>query len=114
MSRSDELKAEVLSWSWEGRYGEPGAVELDLQDAEVLYAVYISGCYEGDCVVVYRKDGGLFAVQSSHCSCNGLYWQPAGYEDARAVVEDLPKWGGDRKPVADALGVELTPGGDVK
>jgi hypothetical protein len=45
---------------------------------EILFASYGGGMYEGDAVVLYRKDGKLYEVQGSHCSCYGLenQWEP--------------------------------------
>lgn len=49
-----------------------------LKDAEVLFAVYDTGCYEGSAFVLFRKDGKLYEVNGSHCSCYGLedQWDP--------------------------------------
>jgi hypothetical protein len=49
-----------------------------LKDAEILLAWYGDGCYSGDSVVVFRRNGKLYEVNGSHCSCHGLegQWQP--------------------------------------
>lgn len=49
-----------------------------LDGCEVLYASYNYGCYEGDALVIYRKDDKLYEVNGGHCSCYGLegQWQP--------------------------------------
>lgn len=82
-----------------------------LEGAEVLLASYTVEDYEGHAFVLYRKDGVLFEVNGSHCSCYGLedQWAPetttiealryrvekgssfreAGLEDAMRKVLDL-------------------------
>lgn len=47
-------------------------------DDEILFASYGGGSYEGDAFVLYRKDGKLYEVSGSHCSCYGLegQWGP--------------------------------------
>jgi len=53
---------------------------LDRQptEEELLFASYGGGSYEGDAFVLFRKDGKLFEVNGSHCSCYGLegQWGP--------------------------------------
>ncbi len=50
----------------------------DLKDTEVLLAQYETGNYEGSAYVLFRRDGRLYDVEGSHCSCNGLedQWVP--------------------------------------
>ncbi len=45
---------------------------------ELLFASYGGGSYEGDAFVLFRKDGKLYEVTGSHCSCYGLegQWAP--------------------------------------
>lgn len=66
---------------WSG--SKPEAEELQAQDnfpkpEEVLLASYAYECYEGDAFVLFVKNGKLFEVNGSHCSCYGLegQWQP--------------------------------------
>lgn len=42
------------------------------QGLEVLFAAYTYQDYEGDAFVLFRKDGKLYEVNGSHCSCHGL------------------------------------------
>jgi hypothetical protein len=46
---------------------------------ELLFASYGGGSYEGDATVIFEKNGELYEVHGSHCSCNGLEgdWGPA-------------------------------------
>jgi hypothetical protein len=57
----------------------PGNVPEDFPtDDDILFAAYEGGDYEGDAIVVYLKDGVLYEVNGSHCSCYGLedQWSP--------------------------------------
>lgn len=58
----------------ENEYREKGALE----SSEVLFAFYGGGSYEGQSLVIYKKDGKYFEVNGSHCSCYGLedQWSP--------------------------------------
>lgn len=48
-----------------------------LEGVEILYASYDHIDYEGYAHVIFRKEGKLFEVNDSHCSCNGLdNWHP--------------------------------------
>lgn len=44
----------------------------DLQGVEILYAVYRIDSYEGESLILFKKDDKLFIVDASHCSCHGL------------------------------------------
>lgn len=59
-----------------------------LDGAEVLLAWYGDGSYWGDSFVLFRKDGKLFEVNGSHCSCYGLEGQ---WEPEETTVEALEK-----------------------
>jgi hypothetical protein len=45
---------------------------------EILFAVYETPDYEGYAFVLFAKDGVLYEVNGSHCSCYGLegQWEP--------------------------------------
>lgn len=49
-----------------------------LEGVEILYASYECPPYEGYAHVIFRKDGKLYEVNGSHCSCYGLedQWKP--------------------------------------
>jgi hypothetical protein len=70
----DWLSFEDMVKDFEG-YG------VDLQDAmtkdrwqglTVLFAAYTYECYEGDALVIFKKDDQLYEVNGGHCSCYGL------------------------------------------
>lgn len=52
--------------------------ESVLDGCNILLASYEYECYEGDAFVLYEKDGKLFEVNGSHCSCYELeeQWKP--------------------------------------
>lgn len=49
-----------------------------LDGCNILLASYEYECYEGDAFVLYEKEGKLFEVNGSHCSCYELegQWKP--------------------------------------
>lgn len=57
-------------------FGEAAAA--DLNESVVIAAYYDIDGYDGSAMVVYRKEGKLFEVHGSHCSCYGLedQWKP--------------------------------------
>lgn len=50
----------------------------DLRGAEILLANYNNCCWEGDAFVLFIRNGKLYEVNGSHCSCYGLegQWEP--------------------------------------
>lgn len=49
-----------------------------LKDAEALFAYYSYEDYQGSALVVFTREGKLYEVNGSHCSCRGLegQWSP--------------------------------------
>lgn len=47
-------------------------------DVTILLASYETGNWEGEAFVLFEKDGTLYEVNASHCSCYGLenQWSP--------------------------------------
>lgn len=47
-------------------------------DEKILFAWYGDGSWSGAAFVLFSKDGKLFEVNASHCSCYGLedQWDP--------------------------------------
>ena len=70
----------------------------DREGCEILAAEYEMDGYEGSASVLFRKDGKLFEVYVSHCSCYGLEgcWQPEPVVEAelreRATRQGGPYW----------------------
>jgi hypothetical protein len=56
-------------------------------DDEILFAAYAPGCYSGDSVVLFKRDGKLFMNEASHCSCYGLegQWDPSEVEPEQVL-----------------------------
>ena len=48
------------------------------EDIEIIFASYGVYSYEGDAFVLFKKNGKLYEVNGSHCSCMGLekQWEP--------------------------------------
>lgn len=61
---------------WPGYDGQKLTSELD--GATVLLASYGTPSYEGYAFVLFERDGKLYEVNGSHCSCYGLegQWEP--------------------------------------
>lgn len=51
----------------------------------ILFASYVYEDYSGDAVVLFERDGKLYEVYGSHCSCYGLEGQ---WEEGDEVVLD--------------------------
>jgi hypothetical protein len=45
-------------------------------DGAVIHAQYDLDGYEGSAYVIFLSKGMFYLVNSSHCSCNGLEWEP--------------------------------------
>ncbi len=50
----------------------------DLNDCNVIFALYECGSYDGSSMVVFEKGSKLYLVEAGHCSCYGLegQWSP--------------------------------------
>ncbi len=65
-------------------------------DEQIIFASYGVGDWDGDAYVLFQRDGELFSVQASHCSCYGLEdsWSPERttleFEEQRNEVDG---WG---------------------
>ena len=75
--KEDIAKQFAEGWSNTGLEAK-AKILAELEDATVLFAAYEGGGYEGDATVIYQKNGKLFEVYGSHCSCYGLegQWEP--------------------------------------
>lgn len=69
----------------EGMKGDFSISDTELEGAEILLASYTDENYSGDAFVLFRRDGKLYEVNGSHCSCFGLenQWEP---EETDAVA----------------------------
>lgn len=62
---------------WPG-YCEEHKLTDELNNVNVLLASYGTPSYEGYAFVLFERDGKLYEVNGSHCSCFGLegQWEP--------------------------------------
>jgi hypothetical protein len=53
-------------------------IKEELKGATLYISIYEQAYYEGYALVVWEKNGELFLVEGSHCSCYGLegQWNP--------------------------------------
>jgi hypothetical protein len=65
------------SWSNENDVAKDFA-DNSVLDFNIFIAAYYQGSYEGSAYVLAGKDGILYEVEASHCSCYGLEesWKP--------------------------------------
>lgn len=63
--------------------------DAELEGVEILYAVYQTGCYDGESLVLFKKEGKIYIVNASHCSCNGLEgcWDPVETNEKALKME---------------------------
>lgn len=89
--------------SQEDVYREFGVSEEQSKDIDILYAQYGYVSYEGYAHVIFRKDGKLFEVNGSHCSCYGLggQWEPE--ETSVIALLDRPNVANEAKEILRSL-----------
>lgn len=61
-----------LFGSVEAIIDEFGISEEALKDANILFAFYEYEEYSGSAFVLFERNGKLYEVHGSHCSCHGL------------------------------------------
>jgi hypothetical protein len=64
----------------------PSAEKPQFKGAEILLASYGHYSYKGYAFVLFRRDGKLWEINGSHCSCYGLEGQ---WEPEETTVESL-------------------------
>lgn len=81
--------------------------ESELEGCKILFAVYKTESYEGSALVIFAKDGKLFEVNGSHCSCNGLeeQWSPEETSLEALRMRDLSYYGFEKS--VESLLVDL-------
>lgn len=104
-------------------------IEEHLQGVEFLFTFYKNICYDAWAFILYKKDGVLYEVNGSHCSCHGLenQWEPEettlealehratkgslGYEGSKdaewKVVDDDPEDWKDIRESGNLFAAEL-------
>lgn len=63
------------------------------KDVNVLFASYGCANYSGDAFVLFERDGKLYEVNGSHCSCYGLEGQFEPEETNLEYLEQVLKRG---------------------
>lgn len=76
---STVTKEEVAEWFQED-------VKV-LEGAKILFAEYEQGDYDGSALVLFSRDGKLYEVYGSHCSCFGLEGQFGPEETSVEALE---------------------------
>lgn len=61
--------------SWEERKNKMSKALEKYENINILFAFYGIDDYCGEAFVLLEKNGGLFEVNASHCSCMGLEYQ---------------------------------------
>jgi hypothetical protein len=71
--------------------------DKDLQDVIIIYAAYDTPDYEGYAHIIFIKEGTVYEVNGSHCSCAGLegQWEPE--ETSVIALLTRPNVSGDAK-----------------
>lgn len=80
----------------------PEAITSD----ELVFARIDEGGYEGSAFVLYRRNGKLWEVNDSHCSCNGWEnWSPEETTvEAIEMRQPYPLQESDFKTIRERLG----------
>lgn len=77
-----------------------------LEGATILLASYTYENYSGAAFVLFEKDGTLFEVNGSHCSCYGLedQWEPEETSEEALLARDwYPDYGGALKSLLEQV-----------
>ena len=77
-------KEDIIGAYWD-KDGHNSTVAKILEDYEILGGYLDDGGYDAEIYVLMRKDGKLYAFESSHCSCNGF----ADFEPEETSLEAL-------------------------
>jgi hypothetical protein len=80
---------------------------VSLDDVHIVYAEYVTGSYEGSAWVIFSRNGKLFEVHGSHCSCNGLEGQWSEEDTSADIILERIKRNGhsefDTKSISQLL-----------
>lgn len=75
--------------------------ESAVENLNILYAYYSYECYEGSAFIIFEKDGKLYEVHGSHCSCHGLedQWEPeeTSIDALRKQFSNLSDYSSDKE-----------------
>lgn len=116
----DEYNAEKSPYAneeyWLENKNKMNQLLKEMADVNILFASYGNENYSGDAYVLFERNGELFEVSGSHCSCYGLENQ---WDEEKVMLEELENrlvngtFGEDdysgnefKKELCDFLGVE--------
>lgn len=88
-----------------GRWNKDFVVADDFPtDDQILYASYETPSYEGYSFVLFERDGVLYEVTGSHCSCMGLegQWNPEATSWAALAIRKPSEYGAPREVITEA------------
>lgn len=57
-------------------------------DEEILFASYGGAIWDGDAIILIQRNGKLYTVEGSHCSCRGLEGQWEMIETNKIVLRN--------------------------
>lgn len=79
---------------WGFYANDPRPDDFPTED-ELIAAGYDSDGYHGSGTVVFEKGGKLYEVSSSHCSCDGMEWNPSeiSWQYLENRIRDGYLWG---------------------
>lgn len=84
----DDVLKDFEEYDWSDHQNKPDVRGEYAEHIELIVAYYLYENYSGDAFVVYRdkRDGKVYEVKGSHCSCYGLenQWDPE-----EVVVKEL-------------------------
>jgi len=88
---AEEYRAEKAQYAnvqvWEDKKLRMAGLIEQYNDKNILFASYGTDNYSGDAFVLFEKDGKLYEVNGSHCSCYGLEGQFEPEETTLEAIE---------------------------
>lgn len=85
----------------EDREAVAHAFDIDISELDgckLIFAAYETGDYSGSALILFERDGKLYEVNGSHCSCYGLedQWSPEETCMEALRMRDLAYYGFDK------------------
>ena len=81
----DDIRKDFLDY---GEWENGKRLEGFPTDEEILFASYEQGGYDGDSIVLFKRNGKFYYNSAGHCSCYGLEGQ---WEPEEVIPEQLLK-----------------------
>lgn len=105
--------ANVAAWNEHKNKMRGWLMAFEAKPEDIVFAVYTYEEYSGDALVVFQKNGKLFEVNGSHCSCFGLSEEDysgrgqSQWDPEETTVEALLKRSADGYGVIKEFGPQL-------